>query len=269
MVRFLVKRNSRKSHTAYVLRQFLEYTLPSTGVTYFSGVLFATAHSALLGMRSRGQLLSKTIIEYTNDEYCDMLLSIGTCNGRADIAAWDLVDVIQMLVCLDDWSRVDETGSVTPTALLNGTVRTPANKDTTIVAVERELWIGSRNIARENLDYPNRGSSKYFMMITCIHITTRAARLCFQTIGHYGCNFVNGCVINTPSLSSLCIINILRTDEARFTREGVFSVHNNDLSARDNPNVISNVCCHVSSVSAFGLKSSAALSWTPICDLTG
>jgi hypothetical protein len=49
--------------------------------------------------------------------------------------------------------RLRETGSVTPTALVNAgrprTVRTPANEDATIAALEREPWRSSRDIARE------------------------------------------------------------------------------------------------------------------------
>jgi hypothetical protein len=39
-------------------------------------------------------------------------------------------------------------------------------------------------ISHEDWDYPNRGSSKYFMAINCIHTTTPGARNCFQTIEH-------------------------------------------------------------------------------------
>jgi hypothetical protein len=51
------------------------------------------------------------IMEYTHDEYCDMLLTLGAWNSRAGTAAWDtryviLVDVIQTLMCFDDWSSV-------------------------------------------------------------------------------------------------------------------------------------------------------------------
>jgi hypothetical protein len=49
--------------------------------------------------------------------------------------------------------RLRETGGVTPTALVNAgrprTVRTPANEDAKIAAVEREPWRSSRDIARE------------------------------------------------------------------------------------------------------------------------
>jgi hypothetical protein len=50
-----------------------------------------------------------------------------------------LVDVIKTLMCFDDWSSLRETGSVTPTTLVNAgrpwTVRTPANEDAVIAAV--------------------------------------------------------------------------------------------------------------------------------------
>jgi hypothetical protein len=69
--------------------------------------------------------------------------------------------------------RLRETGSVTPTALVNAgrarTIRTPANEDAKIASVEREPWRTSRDIARE-LGLPNRGSSKY-RICACISRT--------------------------------------------------------------------------------------------------
>jgi hypothetical protein len=35
---------------------------------------------------------------------------------------------------------------------------------------------------------PTRGSSKYFVMINCIHTSAHGVRICFQTIILYGCN---------------------------------------------------------------------------------
>jgi hypothetical protein len=80
-------------------------------------------------------------------------------------------------------------------------------------------------------------ATKNFMTINCIHNTTRGANICFQTIVLYGCNFANGYDINTLRMSSF-LHNILWRDEACFTREGVFNVHNSHLWVRDNPHTI-------------------------------
>jgi hypothetical protein len=90
-------------------------------------------------------------------KYCDMLLTLGACNSRAGTAAREYAlrypgrrhsdtNVIRRLE-----QRFRETGSVTPTALVNAgrprTVRTPANENVIISAVEREPWRSSRDIA--------------------------------------------------------------------------------------------------------------------------
>jgi hypothetical protein len=103
----------------------------------------------------------RMIMEYTHGEYCDMLLILGACNSnsRAGTAAREYAlhypgrchpdaNVFRRLA-----QRLRETGSVTPTALVNAgrprTVQTPANEDVIIAAVEREAWRSSRDIVRE------------------------------------------------------------------------------------------------------------------------
>jgi hypothetical protein len=49
----------------------------------------------------------------------------------------------------------------------------------------------------ENGDYPKRGPSKYFIIISCIHTTACGAHICVQTRVLYGCNSGNGYDINT------------------------------------------------------------------------
>jgi hypothetical protein len=49
------------------------------------------------------------VTEYTHNEYCDMLLTLGAWNSRAGSAAGNacyvtLVDSIQTLMSFDDWS---------------------------------------------------------------------------------------------------------------------------------------------------------------------
>jgi hypothetical protein len=79
-----------------------------------------------------------------------MLVTLGTCNSRAGTAAQEYAlrypgrrhpdaNVFRRLE-----QRLRETGSVTPTAFVKAgrprTVRTPANVDAIIAAVEREPW---------------------------------------------------------------------------------------------------------------------------------
>jgi hypothetical protein len=97
------------------------------------------------------------IMDYTHNEYCNMLLTLGVCNSFAGTAAREYVlhypgrrhpdaNVFQRLE-----QRLRKTGSVTPTALVNAghpwIVWTPANEDAIITAVEREPWRSSRDIA--------------------------------------------------------------------------------------------------------------------------
>jgi hypothetical protein len=50
-------------------------------------------------------------MEHTHDEYSDMFLTHGVCNGQLVLLQGNtcyviLVDVIQTLMCFDDWSSV-------------------------------------------------------------------------------------------------------------------------------------------------------------------
>jgi hypothetical protein len=150
----------------------------------------------------------RMITKYTHGEYCDKLLTLGACNSRAGTAAREYAlrysdrrhpdaNVFRRLE-----RRLHETGNVTPKALVNAgrprTVLSPANEDAI-------TWRSSRDTAPELELSHNRGSSKYFMTINCIHTTTRGAHICFQTIVLYGWNFANGYNINTLRMSSYYI----------------------------------------------------------------
>jgi hypothetical protein len=185
-----------------------------------------------------------------------------------------LVDVIQTLANLFRRleQRLREIGSATLTALVNAgcprTVRTPANEYAIIAAVEREPWRNSRDIAREFGLFQPR-VLKYFMTINCIHTThyslsahlfpdDRPLRMQF-------CEWLR----HQRTADELFLHNILWTDEACFTREGVFNVHNSHLWTRDNPHVIRERGIKSISAPAFGLVMSGTLSWAPICYLIG
>jgi hypothetical protein len=78
---------------------------------------------------------------------------------------------------------------------------------------------------------PNRVCSKYFLTISCIRTTTYGAHICFQL--HF-CEWL----LHQHTADMLLVHNILWTDEACFTREDAFSVHNSHLWARDNPDAV-------------------------------
>jgi hypothetical protein len=84
-------------------------------------------------------------MEYTHNIYCDMFMTLSACNSHAGTAARNkcyimLADVIQMLMCFNNWSSVSMRGSVKPTAPVNAghpqRVQTPANEDAITAAVE-------------------------------------------------------------------------------------------------------------------------------------
>jgi hypothetical protein len=201
-------------------------------------------------------------MEYTHEEYCVMFLILGTCNSRAGATAREYAlrypgrrhpdnNVFRQLE-----QRLHKTGSVTPTALENAgrprTVRTPANEDVIIAPMEQQPWRSSRDIT----------SSKYFMMIYCIHTTTRVAHICFQTIVLCGCNFAKG-YINTLRMSSF-YTNFCEQMK-RVLRMRVCSTSTKPTSEHGIILMLSaNVGIKSASPSALGLVSSGSLSWAPI-----
>jgi hypothetical protein len=117
-------------------------------------------------------------------------------------------------------------------------------------------------ISQESWDCSNRGQSKYFMTITCIHTITCRARVCFLTIVLHACSFANG-YINTLRMGSAfcgqtkCLLRVrLCPASATFT-----SAHRIIIMLSPNVGIKS------ASASAFGLASSGTL-WAPSCYLT-
>jgi hypothetical protein len=74
------------------------------------------------------------------------------------------------------------------------------------------------------------------MTINSVHTIIRGVHICFQTVILYGCNFVSG--YDQHAADELFVHNILQTDKACFTCEGVFNVHNSHLWALDNPHAV-------------------------------
>jgi hypothetical protein len=148
----------RKSKTTCVLRRLVfEMHVTVKCKTLLSSVIY---HDDIWSTQcTAGLSCDWMIMEYTHDEHCDMLLTLGDCNSRAGTAAREYAlrypgrrhpdgNVFRRLE-----QHFRETGSVTPTALVNAgrprTVRTPANKDAIISAVKREPWRCSREITRD------------------------------------------------------------------------------------------------------------------------
>jgi hypothetical protein len=139
-------------------------------------------------------------------EYCDMLLIPGPCNSRAGTAAREYA-LRYPGRCYSDANalrrlaqRLHET---THTAHVNAgrpwTVRTPANEDATIAAVEREPWRSSSEIAKE-LGPAQQRDPKYFMTINCIHTITRGGAHLFPDDRALRMQFCE-CYVNTLWMS--------------------------------------------------------------------
>jgi hypothetical protein len=130
--------------------------------------------------------------------------------------------------------RLRETGSVTPRAHVHAgrprTVRTSVSEDPIITAVEREPWRNSRDIARESGLPEPRGLEVLRGDQLHPHHYSRSASL-FPDDRPLWIQFCEGYDISTH--------NILWTDEACFTREGVFNVHSTHLWTMDNLQIIS------------------------------
>jgi hypothetical protein len=81
-------------------------------------------------------------LEYTHDEYCDMLLTGTACNTDLvqihKITCYVIpVNTFQTPACSDEWISVFTTGSIKPIALVNTgylqTIQTPVNKHNTFI----------------------------------------------------------------------------------------------------------------------------------------
>jgi hypothetical protein len=135
-------------------------------------------------------------MEYTHEESCDMVLTLGNRNRQVGAIAgeyalrhpgWNYPNT-NMFLLLEQQLR--EIGSYHLRHMWmrasHGMYRhQPMNTP------KLQLWNESRVNAHAtphgNWDYPNRGSSKYFMTINCIHTTTRGEHICFQTMVFCGC----------------------------------------------------------------------------------
>jgi hypothetical protein len=217
--------------------QFLRCTSPSDGVvTYFSSpLLIMMVCSALLGvlkMHSAQRGPVATEWSWNTQDYCKIHLTLSTYDSQAGIAAEEYT------LCFSGQCDVDtsvfqqleqclqETGSVTSIAHVNTghpwTVRTPANEEVIIAAVESELWRSTWNIAWElGLSQPR--FCKYFMTIGWVHTVTWEVDICLW---------------HQHAVGELLLDNILWTEELCFLFYCVFGIQKGHLWAWDNPHAI-------------------------------
>jgi hypothetical protein len=153
-------------------------------------------------------------MEYTHDEYCNMLLTLitlFTCNSQSGTATQEYTlhypswcypntHVLQQLE-----QRLSETGNVNLRHMsMQFTHGLQGHQP--MKMPQLELWNKSHREAHvtthENCDYANRASLRSFIMTSCIHNITHREHICFQTIVIYKCKFPNS-YINTLQMSSL------------------------------------------------------------------
>jgi hypothetical protein len=136
-----------------------------------------------------GLSCDRIIMEYTHDEYWDMLLTVSACNSRAGTAAWAYV-LCHLWQCHPDanvFRRLEqhpcETGSVT----LNGTCQYRSPTDCTDIGQWRHnCSCGTRAVENLMLYFtrietiPTRSTS--WWSVASIHTSSRGVHLCFQMI---------------------------------------------------------------------------------------
>jgi hypothetical protein len=113
------------------------------------------------------------IMDYTHDGHCDMLLNPGNCNSRA------ATDAREYALHLPGQSQYRHRGTK---------------------ALEKLTRYRTR-IEPIPTEGPQSASCRSIASIPLL-----AERTCFQMIGLHGCNFVNGCNMNTLRMSSFCKI---------------------------------------------------------------
>jgi hypothetical protein len=88
------------------------------------------------------------LLEYTHDEYFDMLLTGTACNTNLVLMHRNTcyvipVNVVQTLACSDKWISVFTKGSAIPIALVNTgylqTTQTPVNEHDTCICESKAM----------------------------------------------------------------------------------------------------------------------------------
>jgi len=183
---------------------------------------------------------------YSNEEYYDMLMALGECQGQYYTAARRYAELYpnrarhpRASVILGAAQRLFETGSVLPKKNDTGrhrVARNLQNVETVLRAVEQEPETSIRNIAREHqLSYSTvqrilKEEKLHAYHYTCVqHLREedypRRKRFCEDFLRR---------VDEEPEFPS----RVIFSDESLFTREGIFNSHNMHVWNDENPRTI-------------------------------
>lgn len=182
---------------------------------------------------------------YTNEEYYDMLMALGECQGQYHVAARRYAELYPNRarhpshnIILGAAQRLFETGSVLPRKKDTGRhrdARYVQNVEAVLRAVEEEPEISIRSIAREHqLSYCTvqrilKEEKLHAYHYTCVqHLREedypRRKRFCEDFLRR---------VDEDPEFPS----RVIFSDESLFTREGVLNSHNMHVWDEENPRV--------------------------------
>jgi hypothetical protein len=111
----------------------LKYVSPTMSAMSCVMTLKRTVRCIQDTLCTAGHHFHPMFLEYTHDEYCDMLLTGTSCNTDAQNTCYVIpVNTVQTLTCSGEWISVFTMGSVTPIALVNTgylqTIQTPVNE---------------------------------------------------------------------------------------------------------------------------------------------
>jgi len=180
---------------------------------------------------------------YSNEEYYDMLMALGECQGQYYTAARRYAELYpnrarhpRASVILEAAQRLFETGSVLPKKKDTGrhrVARNLRNVETVLRAVEQEPETSIRNISREHqLSYSTvqrilKEEKLHAYHYTCVqHLREedypRRKRFCEDFLRR---------VDEDPEFPS----RVIFSDESLFTREGIFNSHNMHVWNDENP----------------------------------
>jgi hypothetical protein len=184
-------------------------------------------------------------MECTCDEYCDMLLTPGTCNGRAGAAAREYALCYPGrrypdIMCFDGWSSVSvrqEVQHLQHTGMqgAHGLYRHKSMEVTVTAAVEREPWRSLRVMARELGLSQTRALEEFRDDELHPYQHSRSARL-FPDDRPLRMQFCEW-LYHQHFAEELFSHKILYKGESCFTHKGVFNAHNSHFWARHNPHV--------------------------------
>lgn len=192
-------------------------------------------------------------MNFTNEEYCDMVILYGECRQSANAAATEYAirfphrqhptrNVILRLV-----NRARHTGQLSVNRKGIGGVdraaRNQRNEEIILQTFEDDPKISIKNAEREyNLSKSsiqriltqNRMHAYHYTRVHDLLPGDYAARVEF-------CTWIIQQQQNNPDF----VNKILFTDEANFSREGTFNVHNYHFWGEENPHVISRTAFQV------------------------